>query len=86
MQFAQALATGNQARQVREPIEFPKFVKVDGKDVLALNAEHEAELLGVPEAQDEELSGDATSIENLLSAPEKRKPGRPRIIHPEEKV
>ena len=80
MQFAQALAAGNQARQIRDPIEFPKFVKVDGKDVLALNAKHEAELLGVPAASDCEPSEAAPDVENLLSVPEKRKPGRPRII------
>lgn len=83
MQFAQALAAGNQARQVREPIEFPKFVKVSGKDVLALNAEHEAELLGVPEVSGGEAP-EIAPLENLLSVPEKRKPGRPRIIHPDK--
>ncbi len=29
----------------RGPVEFPKWVTIAGKDVLALNAEHEAELL-----------------------------------------
>ena len=33
------------ARNIRGPVEFPKWVTVGGKEVLALNAEHEAELL-----------------------------------------
>jgi hypothetical protein len=82
MRFDQALAAKTQARQVRDPIEFPKFVKVDGKDVLALHAEHEAELLGPPAPSPDEYAGEDT--DNLLSVPEKRKPGRPRIIHPEK--
>jgi hypothetical protein len=31
-------------RQIRGPVEFPKWVKVDGKPELALNAEHEADI------------------------------------------
>ena len=31
-------------RQIREPVEFPKWVTVNGTPVLALNAEHEADI------------------------------------------
>lgn len=73
MDFASALHRGHQARQIREPIEFPKWIKVGGKDVLALNAEHEMELLTKPSDPEPE-------VENLLSAPEKREQTTPRIV------
>lgn len=73
MDFATAHHRKQQARAVHEPIEFPKWVKVDGKDVLALNAEHEMELLTKPSGAEPEAS-------NLLSAPEKREQTTPRIV------
>lgn len=96
------------------PIEFPKWIKVEGKDVLALTAEHEAELTvdireslkrqGAVEREAVEAAKEAAAaaqvaeretadkshesaseaeVENLLSAPEKRGPGRPRIVRPD---
>lgn len=83
MRFAQAYAVGTQAKQPKPIIEYPKYVHVDGKAVLALNAEHEAELLG-PIIEDD--AGDENSSplsDNLLSAPQKRGPGRPRLVRPD---
>ena len=72
MDLATALHRGHQARQLREPIEFPKWIKVGSADVLALNAEHEMELLTEP-------SDDKSEAQNLLSAPEKREQP-PRLV------
>jgi hypothetical protein len=72
MNLATALHRGQQAHAIREPIEFPKWVKVDGRDVLALTAEHELELLTKPSDAEPE-------VENLLSAPERRDQTTPRL-------
>jgi hypothetical protein len=72
MDLATAFHRGRQAHAVREPIEFPKWVKIDGNDVLALSAEHELELLTKPSDPEPE-------VENLLSAPEKREQS-PRLV------
>lgn len=88
MDFATAHHRKQQARAVHEPIEFPKWIKVDGKDVLALNAEHEMELLTEPAEGDHPAfvglptkpSGTQPEASNLLSAPEKREQTTPRIV------
>ena len=80
MRFDQAMSAGMRAHRAHEPIEYPKYVDVDGKAVLALNAGHEAELLGSSEFEDDE-GGPLPLPHNLLSTPEKRKPGRPRIVN-----
>lgn len=80
MRYDQARAAGARRAEAYVPIEYPKYVDVDGKATLALNAEHEAELLGTVSLESE---GNPALSENLLSAPEKRGPGRPRIIRPE---
>lgn len=72
MNLATALHVGQQARAVREPLEYPKWVTVAGKPELALNAKHEEELLTNP-------SDAKPEAENLLSAPERREL-TPRII------
>lgn len=73
MDFATAHHRKQQARQVYTPIEFPKYVTVNGKPELALNAEHEMELLTKPSDAEPE-------VENLLSAPEKRDHTTPRLM------
>lgn len=86
MRFDQAQAAKAYARRAYEPIEYPKWVKVDGKDVMALDADHEAELLG-PEDDSppaDGLTAGGEQMNNLLSAPEKRKGGRPRLVRDED--
>ncbi len=73
MDFATAHHRKQLARAIHEPIEFPKYVTVNGKPELALNAEHELELLTKPSDAEPEA-------QNLLSAPEKREQTAPRIV------
>jgi hypothetical protein len=79
MRFDQQLAARMQAAKPREFLEYPKWIKVDGADVLVQSAEEEAEALGAPSENEGPSSEEdaAASVENLLSAPDKRKPGRP---------
>jgi hypothetical protein len=80
MRFDQAMAAGALANRAHDPIQYPKYVDVEGNAVLALNAAHEVELLGVSQIA-EPVDGGSNAPVNLLSAPEKRGPGRPRLIH-----
>lgn len=82
MRYDQARSAGAVRAAAYVPIEYPKYVDVDGKPTLALNSEHEAELLGI--SSSEESEGNPALSQNLLSAPEKRGPGRPRIIRDAE--
>ena len=78
MRFDQALAAKMHSRRAHEHIEYPKYVTVEGKAVLALDAEHEAELLGLSTSEEESPEEDPIDVaNNLLSAPEKRKGGWP---------
>jgi hypothetical protein len=76
-----------QARANREPVEFPKYIKVDGRDVLALNAEHEAELLaanGTCATGDRALAhaGESTSDSEQLVRTSPERIGVPAIDKP----
>lgn len=78
MRFDQALAAKMHSRRAHQHIEYPKYITVEGKSVLALDAEHEIELLGLSDPVDEVPVEDPIDVaNNLLSAPEKRKGGWP---------
>lgn len=85
MRFSEAQAAGLHIHRAYEPIEYPKWVTVDGKSVMALDADHEIELLGSQEQPSADHSSEGSEqMNNLLSAPEKRKGGRPRLIRDED--
>lgn len=74
MNLAHALHRGQQAALPREPIEFPKYVTVDGKPELALNAEHEAELLRPERERREEDELQAEIEREAAEADQSKKP------------
>lgn len=65
MRIDQYLAAKTEAQRIRPPLEYPKYIDVGGKPVLALSEDHGLELL--TSAKPADLSPD-----NLLSAPGKR--------------
>lgn len=90
MFFAQHMANKQQAARHDRYLEYPKFVKVQGSDVLALDAEHEARLLGavVPQVAPQQGPSETVlhNLTNMLAEPQKRGPGRPRKIELPEGV
>lgn len=84
MNLATALFIGQQARAVREPLEYPKWVTVAGKPELALTAEHENELLAPERTRQEEADlqaelerDEAEKTATALAAP------KPSDVEPE---
>lgn len=88
MRFDQYLQQKLNNAQPPEFQEYPKYIEVDGKQRLVLNADEEAEALGIPASLPEELetsesdeqSGDesAPPAANLLSAPAPQRKGWPK--------
>jgi hypothetical protein len=84
MRFDEMLAVRQQAAKVTPPVEYPKYIHVDGKSVLVMDAKHEAELigdLGIDVEADEGGKPASEPIENLLSNPPARR-GRPPKAKP----
>lgn len=84
MRFDETLHAKLHAQQVKPVIEYPKYITVDGKQVLVLTAEEEHEKLGISDLSAEESEPDSESesetespAQNLLSEPQKRPRGRP---------
>jgi hypothetical protein len=77
MDFASHLSAKLNAAQPLKFAEYPKYISVDGKQVLVLNADDERRYVEPPEAAGDEP---AETVQNLLSHPEKRGPGRPRKV------
>ena len=82
LQFYEGLAARERARQPPQHQEYPKFVRSEGREALALDADDELRILLAWDAErSEEAAEDGESQEprpNAFAAPEKRGPGRPR--------
>lgn len=80
MRFSNYLAAKTQAAQPPQHVDYPKYIDIEGRRLLVLNAEEEAEALATledPEQSEEEESSPPPTAENLLSAPAKKPRGRP---------